>query len=275
LDDVVGIARSIEENAKRQALAAETYAATLKNPARKREILGAADALRSEARQLGDAIRAYLARPKDKALRDRLDRLIQSTRDACNYLTRVSQPTADDMAEFRSQKLAAERRNERGRIEGPVNEAVFQAAQQLDSAVKAKHLDDSPLGKLFAASQSIAADMAALSAFAAQGNKKEMILAARRIADAVKQFVANANKIAAETNDPVLKANILASAQAAGNYAVQLKIVAAVKAASDENDPTAETQLISCAQGLCSAVGTCAFSSESATVKNAARGKRR
>lgn len=265
--DAIAYAKQIEQNARRQILAAEEYASKLSNPVRKQEISNAIAGLRNISSQIGDAIRAVLANPGDKATRQRLDKIVQDTKDASSKLTRVCQPQPDDLANFRTAR--AERGDwELGRAEtGPVNPALMEAASEIAAALKSKVPDDSPLGQLFLYSKSISEDMAALSAYAAQGKKKEMIMAAKRIADAVKQVVVNAHKVAAESKDPRLRTAVLNYAGATNNYGTQLKIICAVKAASDENDPTAEAQLVTCSRGLCDGVIGAVSAAEAASIK--------
>jgi len=273
--DVLTLAANIAQDAQRQADTADAYAATIKNPKRKQEIKSAAAELRQVAGQLATAIQHLLANPKDKARRENLERLVQQTKEASERLTEISKPTAEDLQEFRAGRAHLVAGDLTVGVEGPVNQEVMHAAQEMASAVRGKVADDTPLGKLFSFSKSIADDMAALSAFAAQGNKKEMIMAARKIAEAVKQVVANAQKICATCSDPVLRGAVSNYANAASNYGTQLKIIAAVKAASDDNDPTAEAQLISCSQGLCDGVVGTVKAAEAASIKNAPVAKKR
>lgn len=56
-----------------------------------------------------------------------------------------------------------------------------------------------------------------------------MIEAARELAVFAQQHVEQAKAAAAKCTDPVLKEQIITSAQAAKNWSVQLKIIAAVK----------------------------------------------
>jgi len=272
--DVLALARNIAHDAQRQAETAEGYAATIKNPKRKQEIKGAAGELRTVAGQLAKSIESLLANPKDKARRENLERLVQLTKEASERLTIVARPTAEDLQEYRAGRAALVT-DPSLKVVGPVNEEVMHAAMEMASAVRGKASDDTPLGKLVSFSKSIAEDMAALSAFAAQGNKKEMILAARKIAEAVKQVVSNAQKICSSCSDPVLRGAVSNYANAASNYGTQLKIIAAVKAAGDDNDPTAEAQLISCSQGLCDGVVGTVKAAEAASIRNQEPAKRR
>jgi len=273
--DALAYAKLIEQNARRQMQAAEEYASKISNPVRKQEIAAAIAEVRNHSSQIGDAIRAVLANPGDKSKRERLNRVVQLTKDASENLTRVCQPHPDDLANFRSAR-AVQGDWEIGHAgTGPVNSAVMAAANEMAAALKNKVPDDSPLGQLFLYCKSISEDMAALSAYAAQGNKKEMILAAKRIADAVKQVRLNANKVAADTKDPRLRTAVLTYAGAASNYGTQLKIIAAVKAASDDNDPAAEAQLVTCSQGLCDGVIGAVNAAESASIKGNPSPRRR
>jgi len=109
--------------------------------------------------------------------------------------------------------------------------------------------------------------MAKLSAFAAQGNVKDMILCARAIADKIAKVMAFAKSIADECTDPRLKADVLNYAQSISSFSTQLKIISAVKAASDVPDPANENQLITCAQGLSDAVVKAVRAAESASIR--------
>jgi len=115
-------------------------------------------------------------------------------------------------------------------------------------------VDNSVEGKLYGTAKNIAAQMEKLSKAAAAGDKRAMIEAARELALCAQQYVEQAKVAAAKCRDPVLKEQILTSAQAAKNCSVQLKIIAAVKAASDEDSGSAKQQLVKCAKGLAKAV---------------------
>eukprot|EP00026_Physarum_polycephalum_P002562 Phypoly_transcript_02569.p1 GENE.Phypoly_transcript_02569~~Phypoly_transcript_02569.p1 ORF type:complete len:769 (+),score=147.95 Phypoly_transcript_02569:385-2691(+) len=268
--DTQSLAKNIATDAKRQAEAAEAYAATLKNPKRKQEIKTAANEVGNYADQLIAAIDAFATSPKDKAKKERVEKLAQKTKEASERLTEITKPTAEDTLELRAAKASL---NYAGMGEpnlaviGPVDAHVMLAAQEMAAAVRGKLSDSSPLGKLVSFSKTISEDMANLAAFAAQGKKKEMIMAAKKIAAAVKQVVANAQAICANCQDPVLRSAVSNYANAASNYGTQLSIIAAVKAASDDNDPTAEAQLVTCSQGLCASVIGAVGAAESASIK--------
>jgi len=169
---------------------------------------------------------------------------------------------------------------------------VAEAAEVLETATRDLSIDDSPIGKLYSASQLIGMEMAKLSAAAARGDKKEMIRAARALAAATVDMNKYAQAVAQGCRgicpsfekiaycllkiayfpffsffffslsffvsrsllDPETRDYLISMALAAKNFGVQLKILCAVKASSEGVDKTAEGQLITCAKGLTHAV---------------------
>jgi len=171
---------------------------------------------------------------------------------------------------------------------------VAEAAEVLETATRDLSIDDSPIGKLYSASQLIGLEMAKLSAAAARGDKKEMIRAARALAAATVDMNKYALAVAQGCRgivpysllpakdrllfslfrfsfsfsfpfsrsffvsrsllDPETRDYLISMALAAKNFGVQLKILCAVKASSEGVDKTAEGQLITCAKGLTHAV---------------------
>jgi hypothetical protein len=156
-------------------------------------------------------------------------------------------------------------------VEGPHDARIMAAAQQVESSVPAAPADGSPQGRLLQFSHDIAALMAQLSAFAQQGNKQGMIATSRKIAAAVNDIYKIAHEIAGKCADVRLRTDVLNYAQACQNWAVQLKIMSAVKAASDEHDPTIQDQLVTAASGLASAIVNTANSCISASIHKSVR----
>lgn len=92
--------------------------------------------------------------------------------------------------------------------------------------------------------------MICAQAAAKSGNKKEIILCARRIAELVSEVLKQAQEAASRCTDKRLSETLLTHAQAAKNFATQLKILTAVKAATFDDDPTVKQQLVKCAKQL-------------------------
>jgi len=102
--------------------------------------------------------------------------------------------------------------------------------------------------------KNIADEMEKLSLAAQQNSKAGMIAAARNIAGMIAKVQEMSTVIANKCSDQKLKQHLLSICKVPKNFAVQLKIIAAVKATSGENDHSAEMQLIVCAQGVANSV---------------------
>lgn len=167
-------------------------------------------------------------------------------------------------------------------VEGPHNEHILHAAQTVvdtlgeveDKEKKAGNDgefddDSTPQGRVYRASHDIAELMTELAALAALNDREGMIRTGRKIAASTNAITANAQPIAAACSDRVLKGDVVNYAQGAQNYAVQLKILCAVKAASTENDPddsSVRDQLVTAANGLASSIVGTAKSCQSASI---------
>lgn len=170
-------------------------------------------------------------------------------------------------------------------VEGPHDEHILHAAQivvdSLGDAEQSKArasdgggADDAamamtPEGKVFRASHEIADLMAQLASLAALDDREGMIGTGRKIASSTNAITTYAQPIAAQCTDPTLRGDVLNYSQSAQNYAVQLKILCAVKAASAESDPdddTVKDQLVTAANGLASSIVSTAKSCQSASI---------
>eukprot|EP01132_Coremiostelium_polycephalum_P011718 gene11718-14343_t len=274
-------AKDIAANIKKQIEEAEAYANSITDPERKKQVLAAIEQLKQLTPQLLEAIKEVLADPNNKEARRKLDNLIKAVKDASSNLAMVIQPTADELKQEKTRReLSMAKIAEipkpapqpeptpaaKFKIEGPVNKAVYVAAEEVASALESKVRDNSPLGQLVSFSDDIASQMALLSSYAAKGDVKGMITAARKIADSIKQVTINAKGIADKCTDPRLKQAVLTYTDCGGNFSTQLKILCAVKSSS-ENDANAEEQLVTCAKGLSSAVINIVKSAEAASLK--------
>ncbi|GAM17036.1 hypothetical protein SAMD00019534_002110 [Acytostelium subglobosum LB1] len=270
-------AKDIAADIKRQIEEAEAYAATVKDPARKQQILDAVNRLKELSPLLMEAIRNVLADPTNKAARDRLEELVRQVKDASNNLAAVMQPTPEELRQQRlereklmQKKVVVEQEPPKAptkfKIEGPVNKAVYNAAEDVANALEKKVRDNTPLGKLVSFGDEIAAQMALLASFAAKGDVKGMINTAKKIAEMIKAINLNARQIADQCTDPRLKQAVYTYLDCGGNFSTQLKIICAVKSDCDDNS-TSEEQLVTCAKGLASAVINTIKSAEAATLR--------
>lgn len=109
-------------------------------------------------------------------------------------------------------------------------------------------------------------EMELLSLAAQRGSKHDMIASARKIAEMISQVQHLSDEIANKCKDPRLKQALLNSARVPKNFAVQLKIISAVKANTGD-DPSAEHQLVTCAQQLSQSVINTVNASYAAAIK--------
>jgi len=152
-------------------------------------------------------------------------------------------------------------------IEGDYQPEVYQAATEL-SEINSKVASNTPVGKMIDKTHSLAEAMAQLSSFAAKGNKTGILSSSKDIVSLVAKIKEDAKEAMANCVDPKMRAEILNYSIAIENYAVQLKILCAVKASSpDEKDPEAEEQLSLCAKNLANALQNCIKYSEISQLK--------
>jgi hypothetical protein len=129
---------------------------------------------------------------------------------------------------------------------------IYRAAHKVTQAVNAEDMpnDGSPTSMLVHVAAKIAAAMKILSELSEGDDKSSTINQARQIAELAADIVKYANAGANECSDPKLARELRDAANVAKNFAIQLKIVCAVKASSGD-DATAQKSLVTCAQGLC------------------------
>jgi len=137
-----------------------------------------------------------------------------------------------------------------GEVLGSLNQKSA-AVVEMRQAVRNLVVDpNSPEGRLFGLAKTIADELAKLHAAAKSGSKHDIIMCSRQIATLVSQVLAQAQEAAAKCTDRRLSETLLTQAQAAKNFAVQLKILTAVKAATAEEDPTVKALLVKCSKQL-------------------------
>jgi hypothetical protein len=134
-----------------------------------------------------------------------------------------------------------------------------------DSAKKSAPIPEQK--NLLAIADGIAEQMEKLAKAAAANNKTDMIEISRTLATMITQIQSFSSEIAAKCTDPTLKAQLLSICRVPKNFAVQLKIIAAVKATGKDNDPTAALQLVTCAKGLANSVVQTVKAAEAASLK--------
>eukprot|EP01092_Planopodium_desertum_P014973 TRINITY_DN77294_c0_g1_i1.p1 TRINITY_DN77294_c0_g1~~TRINITY_DN77294_c0_g1_i1.p1 ORF type:complete len:208 (+),score=67.85 TRINITY_DN77294_c0_g1_i1:76-624(+) len=151
---------------------------------------------------------------------------------------------------------------------GGTKDQLRAAALKVKKATLHLEFDDTPKGKLNKVAKDIAEAMKMLSDAAISGDKAGIIRAARMISDFVAKIIDNAKQVSATCKDKKTANELMSMAYAAKNFAVQLKILAAVKASIDGTDPTAETQLVTCANGVANAVVKTIANAEVAQLKS-------
>jgi len=144
---------------------------------------------------------------------------------------------------------------------------IMVAAHEVSKATKAAKPVIPEHKSLIEIVNSIGAEMEKLSLAAQKNNKKEMIESARKIAGMIGKVQELSTEIANKCKDPVLREQLLRICRVPKNFAVQLKIIAAVKATSGDNDASAEAQLVTCAKGLANSVVQTLAAAEGAAVR--------
>jgi len=125
-------------------------------------------------------------------------------------------------------------------------------------------------GKLFDTARHVGELMAFLAEASEKTRRSEMIKYAKEIAESVKSILKEAEIQASKCTDSKLKQQLLNASQAANNFAVQLKIITAVKAAGDEDVHSTrhiKYQLIKCAKSLSVAIVNTVQSAEIAAIR--------
>jgi len=148
------------------------------------------------------------------------------------------------------------------------DDKIMQAAYDVSNAARdasePRILEQKTLLGIVAA---LAKEMEALSLAAQNNSKKDMISYARNIAEMISQVQNLAAIIADKCGDKRLKDQLLSISKVPKNFAIQLKIISAVKASSGENDASAKSQLVICAQSLANSVVSTLKAAEAAQLK--------
>ena len=290
---------------------AESAAALITDPARRREVEEALAQSTPAVAALVNATKVAIQRPGDKEAYQALEAAAERTKACADRIAALLRPTEAELAAARARAAEQAKKIEEaeqakkklvaleaaegaaelpkaGRVvltvDGPHNEHILHAAQTVvdtlgevedggkdgkDAAAEGGVDEDTPQGRVYKASHEIAELMTELAALAALNNREGMISTGRKIASSTNAITTYAQPIAAQCSDPTLRGDVVNNAQSAQNYAVQLKILCAVKAASTEDDPDDESvkdQLVTAANGLASSIVGTAKSCQSASI---------
>ncbi|EGG23992.1 putative actin binding protein [Cavenderia fasciculata] len=246
-----------------QALLARALAAHTDNQARKQELVAKANAIEQILPQIDIASSAVQANPQDKQSADKLEQLVNMAKQ--NNQKIVNEALAEKrekeerekQIKIKQQQEKEEReRREKEEREKTERDEVAAAAAKIKERTDALSKDaNTAEGKLYSTAAGIAGLMKDLSEAARTNDKKGMLTVSKLLSEQVAIYLQQAKDTAAKCTDPKLKEQIITAAQAAKNWTVQLKIIAAVKAASDDDDPTSnKQQLVKCAKGLSKAI---------------------
>ncbi|EFA84300.1 putative actin binding protein [Heterostelium album PN500] len=253
-------AKTSHKSASEQALLARALASQTNNAQRKQELTAKANALEQALPQIEILSKNLQANPSDKASADKLEGLVQTMKvNNQKIVNEALAERADKEAKERAIRAEKERQEreqrEKEERERAERDEVMAAAQKIQERTKDLVKDNSSEGKLYNTAQGIAGIMKDLSEAARSNDKKGMLTCSKMLSEQVNIYLQQAKETAAKCTDPKLKEQIITAAQAARNFTVQLKIIAAVKAASEDDDAsTNKQQLIKCAKGLAKAV---------------------
>ncbi|KAK5584361.1 hypothetical protein RB653_005972 [Dictyostelium firmibasis] len=258
---------SIYKTVAEQTLLARALANQTGNQPRKQDLQNKSDQLEKLLPELEKANRevqtaASNGKPIDKQTIDKLDKIT-------NDIKSINQSIVSDAINEKLEKEHKEReireaayreeqerlRREKEEREKAQQDEVLAAAQKIAERTKNLNKDQTPEGKLYSTAQGIAGIMRDLSIAATSNDKKGMITCSKLLAEQVAIYLQQAKETASKCTDPKLKEQIITAAQAAKNFTVQLKIIAAVKAASEDDDASSnKQQLVKCAKGLAKAI---------------------
>ncbi|KAN0028844.1 hypothetical protein ACTFIV_010708 [Dictyostelium citrinum] len=258
---------TIYKTVAEQTLLARALANQTSNTPRKQGLQDKSEQLEKLLPELEKANRdiqsaATNGKPIDKQMVDKLDKIT-------NDIKSINQSIVSEAINEKLEKEHKEReireaayreeqerlRREKEEREKAQQDEVLAAAQKIAERTKDLNKDQTPEGKLYSTAQGIAGIMRDLSIAATSNDKKGMITCSKLLAEQVAIYLQQAKETASKCTDPKLKEQIITAAQAAKNFTVQLKIIAAVKAASDDDDASSnKQQLVKCAKGLAKAV---------------------
>jgi len=231
----------------------------------RKKILDACDELERLLPLIIQATKDALQNPDDKEAQERLAKLLERARAA----NKVINDAAEELRATDKKKVTPPPKKEKElseyRSDG-TKDPIMVAAHQVNNASREAMYATPEQKDLFEIAKAVAAEMEQLSLAAQRNSKKDMITAARNIAGMIAKIQSVSSTIADKCGNTLLKTNLLNVSRVPKNFAVQLKIISAVKAVSGENDASAEAQLVICAQGLANSVVQTVKAAEAALV---------
>lgn len=244
-------ARDVANQIAKQVAFGRRLAEECDDPVLKKKILDACDDLESLSPKIVAETKNALMNPDDKDAQNRLAKLLDQAR-------------ADNKVIMDAAEIIRANRNKpkpRPNISEPKfvdkvdpKDAIMVAASNVSKVSREQKGVTPEHQELIDLANAIGKEMEKLSSSATQNNKKDMITISRNIAEMVQRIQGLSTSIANKCTDVKLKERLLSLCRVPKNFAVQLKIISAVKATSGDNDRTAEAQLIACAQGVSQSV---------------------
>jgi bacterioferritin (cytochrome b1) len=265
-------AKEVADLMNRQIELGRRLASQCEDPELKKKILDACDELERLVPLVVNAVKDALMNPDDQEKQRRLDRLLDQAKAANKVIMdaaeqmRTSKKKINDIAANMKDKMNyLDTKIPESRFDGSKDQIMF-AANEVSRAVKAAKPVSPEQKLLIEIVAAIAAEMEQLSLAGQRRQKKEMVTSARKIAGMVDKVQSLATQIATNCKDPILRDQLLSLCRVPKNFAVQLKIISAVKASSGDDDAAAEAQLITCAKGLANSVVSTLTAAESAAI---------
>eukprot|EP01113_Clastostelium_recurvatum_P015767 TRINITY_DN1886_c0_g1_i4.p1 TRINITY_DN1886_c0_g1~~TRINITY_DN1886_c0_g1_i4.p1 ORF type:complete len:1752 (+),score=603.75 TRINITY_DN1886_c0_g1_i4:245-5500(+) len=258
--------------AAEQAVLARALARQASTPARAQELSSAAAELDKAARLLPRVALEAAAKPSDKAKQEAFAQAVNAMRVANRKLVANGQEERVVRERAEQERVRAEQERleaERQARERAKQDEMASAALRVQESIKDVKVDNTVWGKLYGTARDIAQLMEQMSAMSAANDKRGMIETARQLAVQSATYVQQAKAAAEKCTDPKLKDQIMIHSQAAKNWAVQLKVITAVKAASDDDDASStRAQLVKCAKSLAKEVVSCVDATKIAAIRS-------
>ncbi|KYQ94436.1 putative actin binding protein [Tieghemostelium lacteum] len=238
-----------------ESILANVLANHTSNPERKQK-------LQEQVKKLDQTVQ-QLAKGANQLDAKTLESKVNEAKSIHQTIVQEAQKEKDEKEAKAKKEKEEQERLERERLQREKEERekaqqdeVLAAAQKIAERTKMLNQDKSTAeGKLYSTASDIGSILKNLSIAASSNDKVGMINCSKQLSEHVNTYLQQAKETAAKCTDPKLKEQIITAAQAAKNFTVQLKIIAAVKAASEDDDPSSnKAQLVKCAKGLAKAV---------------------
>ena len=263
----VQAAKTIAEGLHDQAALGRKLAEETDDPVLKKKILDAANRLDQLPSEIAAAMREVIKDPKNPEKLRKLEALIDEAKRHNKTIT----DAAKEIEKKKSQPPPPNPRpakNQESEMFNGQPDKVMVAAHQVTNFVNKAATPVLPEEKtLLEISTDLGKEMEKLALYARQGNKTEMIATAKKIAGMISHIEKLTKEISNKCKNPLLKQQLLQVASAPQNFAVQLKIICAVKDRTSNDDKSASAQLVTCAQGLANSVTQTLSAAHAASLK--------